>query len=138
MATTYKDLPSFAELFGERRLPPTPALPLTRDLVLIGGGQDRVLESVDEIRRLARRLHGAIRTVQLPRRIGPTGDVHVAIYDWSARSLLLSVGRVNASGEYGPDAAHKSEFMACNRSHVEFKMDDLWNASSVFADDAGW
>ena len=47
-----------------------------------------------------------------------------------ARLAVVKLGTaLNASGDYGPDNAHKSEFMACNRSHVEFKMDDLWNAS---------
>jgi hypothetical protein len=70
-------------------------------------------------------------TVQMPRHIGPTGDVHIAIYDWSSRNLFVSVGKVNAAGEYGP--AHSTEknssgeFMACNRSFLEFGYDSLWN-----------
>jgi hypothetical protein len=72
-------------------------------------------------------------TVQMPRHIGPTGDVHIAIYDWSARSLFVAVGKVNSDGNYGPEhSSEKSssgEFMACNRSFVEFGMDSLWNAS---------
>lgn len=32
-----------------------------------------------------------------------TGDQHIAMYDFGASSMLLSVGRINKDGDYGKD-----------------------------------
>merc|ERR1712216_895788 len=54
----------------------------------------------------------SIETIsQLPQQLGPTGDVHVAIYDYPNHKMLISVGAVDEAGTYGPD----NQGMACNR-----------------------
>jgi hypothetical protein len=65
-------------------------------------------------------------TVQLPRHAGPTGDVHIAIYDWGQRTLIVGIGETDANGDYFADKSG----MACNRSFVSWKMDDLWDMST--------
>ena len=60
-----------------------------------------------------------------------TGDVHIAVYDYKARSFLLSIGRVNGDGAYHPDGMDDSTsdgrdyWMAYNRPYVRFQLDDL-------------
>jgi len=38
---------------------------------------------------------------QLPQQLGPTGDVHIAIYDYPNQKMLVSVGQVDVNGTYG-------------------------------------
>ena len=60
-----------------------------------------------------------------------TGDVHIAIYDYKARSMLLSIGRVNKHGDYQPLEGEGSDnqdyWMAYNRPYVKFMLDDLYS-----------
>lgn len=60
---------------------------------------------------------------QLPQQLGPTGDVHVAIYDYPNHKMLMSVGLVDENGTYG----NNNEGMACNRPFLRFDLDSLWD-----------
>lgn len=56
-----------------------------------------------------------------------TGDVHIAIYDYVANEMLVSIGRVNKKGEYKPDGGEDdSLWKAYNRPYVRFYLDQLW------------
>jgi hypothetical protein len=59
-----------------------------------------------------------------------TGDVHIAVYDYQDRQMLLSIGRVNSKGEYSPESGEGSDddkfWMAYNRPYVQFSLDDLF------------
>ena len=63
---------------------------------------------------------------QLPQQLGPTGDVHVAIYDYPNHKMLMSVGLVDENGTYG----NNNEGMACNRPFLRFDLDSLWVRSA--------
>lgn len=55
-----------------------------------------------------------------------TGDVHIAVYDFGANEMLVSIGRINADGDYGPEDGDKSSWKAYNRPYLNFKLEDLW------------
>lgn len=56
-----------------------------------------------------------------------TGDVHIAVYDYSARQMLVSIGRVNAEGEYYPEGTTDDKvWKAYNRPYIQFSLDDLF------------
>lgn len=55
-----------------------------------------------------------------------TGDVHIAVYDFGANEMLVSIGRINAHGDYGPEDGDKSSWKAYNRPYLNFKLEDLW------------
>mmetsp|Transcript_42422 Transcript_42422/g.92310 ORF Transcript_42422/g.92310 Transcript_42422/m.92310 type:complete len:460 (+) Transcript_42422:25-1404(+) len=55
-----------------------------------------------------------------------TGDQHIAMYDFGASSMLLSVGRINKDGDYGPEGGDLSQWKAYNRPYLKFDLEDLW------------
>lgn len=56
-----------------------------------------------------------------------TGDVHIAIYDYMANEMLVSIGRINKKGEYGPDGGDDNNiWKAYNRPYLRFNLDKLW------------
>lgn len=56
-----------------------------------------------------------------------TGDVHIAVYDYSAREMLVSIGRVNKEGQYMPEGGtQKDVWEAHNRPFLRFNLNDLF------------
>ena len=56
-----------------------------------------------------------------------TGDVHIAIYDYVANEMLVSIGRINRKGEYKPEGGEDdSAWKAYNRPYLRFSLDKLW------------
>jgi hypothetical protein len=57
-----------------------------------------------------------------------TGDLHTAIYDYKAKQMYVSIGRINHEGKYCPesDCSDSDKWMAYNRPSVKFNLDDLW------------
>ena len=58
-----------------------------------------------------------------------TGDVHIAIYDYGTSEMLVSIGRINKNGAYGPDessSGDQNEWKAFNRPYVKFDLEVLW------------
>jgi len=57
-----------------------------------------------------------------------TGDVHIAVYDYSARQMLVSIGKVNGDGNYYPEGMTDDNdyWMAYNRPYIQFSLDDLF------------
>ena len=53
-----------------------------------------------------------------------TGDLHIPSYDFDAKQLYVSIGRINHDGNYGPTGG--SEWKAYNRPYLKFNLDDLW------------
>ena len=56
-----------------------------------------------------------------------TGDVHTAVYDFTARTMYVNIGRINHDGKYGPDGG--DVWKAYNRPSLKFNLDDLWNGN---------
>ena len=58
-----------------------------------------------------------------------TGDVHIAIYDYAANEMLVSIGRVNQQGKYMPEGGtDDSLWKAYNRPYLRFHLEDLWES----------
>lgn len=56
-----------------------------------------------------------------------TGDLHIASYDFTAKFMYLSVGRINHDGQYGPsDGSNNNLWKAYNRPYLKFNLEDLW------------
>ena len=55
-----------------------------------------------------------------------TGDQHIAMYDFGANQMLLSVGRINEDGNYGPVGGDLSSWKAYNRPYIKFDLSSLW------------
>lgn len=55
-----------------------------------------------------------------------TGDQHIAMYDFGASEMLLSVGRINEDGDYGPVGGDLAEWKAYNRPYLKFDLNALW------------
>lgn len=55
-----------------------------------------------------------------------TGDLHIAMYDFGENSMIVSIGRTNEDGDYGPIGGDLSSWKAYNRPYVKFDLDDLW------------
>jgi hypothetical protein len=57
-----------------------------------------------------------------------TGDVHIAVYDYTDRQMLVSIGRVNCEGNYYPteDNSDEKAWMAFNRPFLQFDLDSLF------------
>eukprot|EP01065_Artemidia_motanka_P046900 TRINITY_DN720_c0_g1_i1.p2 TRINITY_DN720_c0_g1~~TRINITY_DN720_c0_g1_i1.p2 ORF type:complete len:461 (+),score=198.90 TRINITY_DN720_c0_g1_i1:58-1383(+) len=53
-----------------------------------------------------------------------TGDLHIAVYDYGVRKVWISLGWVDADGNYGPDGKVGK---ACFQPYLEFSMDALFN-----------
>ncbi len=58
---------------------------------------------------------------QLPQQLGPTGDLHITVYDYPKREMLVGLGKVDADGNYGPNGA----WMAANRPFLRFDLAKL-------------
>jgi hypothetical protein len=52
-----------------------------------------------------------------------TGDLHIAVYDYAAPTMWLSVGRIDSAGNFGPDG---HMWKACYRPYLEYNLPDLW------------
>lgn len=52
-----------------------------------------------------------------------TGDLHNAVYDYGLQKMWISIGRIDAQGNYGPDG---SAWKAFNRPYINFDLADLW------------
>jgi hypothetical protein len=55
-----------------------------------------------------------------------TGDQHIAMYDFGESRMFLSVGRINADGDYGPEGGDLNAWKAYNRPYLKFNLEDLW------------
>jgi len=55
-----------------------------------------------------------------------SGDQHIAMYDFGDKKMLLSVGKINEDGEYGPVGGDLSSWKAYNRPWLQFDLEDLW------------
>lgn len=57
-----------------------------------------------------------------------TGDVHIAAYDYGNNQMLVSIGKINENGEYGPVGSEDmSVWKAYNRPYLQFDLENLWN-----------
>jgi len=56
-----------------------------------------------------------------------TGDVHIAAYDFGNNKMIVSIGRIDENGQYGPEGGDKNQWKAYNRPYVQFDLNDLWN-----------
>lgn len=57
-----------------------------------------------------------------------TGDVHIAIYDYAANEMLVSIGRINKKGQYKPEGGDDDNvWKAYNRPYLRFSLDKLWS-----------
>mmetsp|Transcript_5090 Transcript_5090/g.6452 ORF Transcript_5090/g.6452 Transcript_5090/m.6452 type:complete len:480 (+) Transcript_5090:59-1498(+) len=52
-----------------------------------------------------------------------TGDLHIAVYDYGNPTMWVSVGRINAAGDFGPDG---HMWKACYRPYLQFDLAQLW------------
>lgn len=56
-----------------------------------------------------------------------TGDVHIASYDFTAKTMYVAIGKVNRDGEYRPEGGEdNSVWKAYNRPYLKFNLADLW------------
>lgn len=56
-----------------------------------------------------------------------TGDLHIASYDFTAGTMNVAIGRINAKGDYMPEGgADSSVWKAYNRPYLKFTLADLW------------
>jgi hypothetical protein len=55
-----------------------------------------------------------------------TGDLHIAMYDFGSNEIIVSVGRTNSKGEYGPEGCDLSMWKAYNRPFLRWSFSDLW------------
>lgn len=58
-----------------------------------------------------------------------TGDQHIAMYDFGNEQMLVSIGRINAEGNYGPVDGDLSSWKAYNRPYLKFDLKDLWTGA---------
>jgi len=58
-----------------------------------------------------------------------TGDLHIASYDFTAKTMYVSIGRINRNGEYGPEGGDTSSWKAYNRPYLKFQLEDLWTGN---------
>lgn len=54
-----------------------------------------------------------------------TGDVHIATYDYGNKQMMVSVGKLNGDGKFGPED-DKNQGKAYNRPYLRLNLDDLW------------
>lgn len=66
---------------------------------------------------------GALTASNFPRLMA-SGDLHVAVYDFGRKQAFISLGAIDANGNYGPDG---KVWQACNRPFLQFDMETLWN-----------
>lgn len=56
-----------------------------------------------------------------------TGDQQIAFWDFGSNTMIFSIGRINAEGNYGPEGSTTmTEWMAYNRPYLKYNLDDLW------------
>ena len=55
-----------------------------------------------------------------------TGDVHIASYDFGNKQMIVSIGRINEDGQYGPVGGNLDSWKAYNRPYVQFDLEELW------------
>jgi len=55
-----------------------------------------------------------------------TGDLHIASYDFTTKTMYVSIGRINKNGEYGPEGGDTSSWKAYNRPYLKFNLEDFW------------
>ena len=55
-----------------------------------------------------------------------TGDVHIAAYDYGHKQMIVSIGRVNKDGNYGPEGGDTSVWKAYNRPYLQFDLEVLY------------
>lgn len=58
-----------------------------------------------------------------------TGDQHIAMYDFGKEQMLVSIGRINEEGDYGPIGGDLKSWKAYNRPYLIFDMQDLWTGA---------
>jgi hypothetical protein len=58
-----------------------------------------------------------------------TGDQHIAMYDFGNEQMLVSIGRINEEGNYGPIDGDLSSWKAYNRPYLQFNLQDLWTGA---------
>lgn len=59
-----------------------------------------------------------------------TGDIHIAFYDFAGTgNMIISIGRINAEGEYGPTGGDLNLWKAYNRPYLSFSLADLWTGN---------
>ena len=59
--------------------------------------------------------------------IHSTGDLHIAAYDYGAKQMIVSIGKINENGEYGPVGGDLSSWKAYNRPYLQFDLESLFN-----------
>lgn len=75
-------------------------------------------------------MYGAISlsTAPIITQYHQTGDHHIAFYDFQGTGeMILSIGRINRKGEYGPEGGDLESWMAYNRPYLRFNLSNLWN-----------
>lgn len=56
-----------------------------------------------------------------------TGDVQIAAYNFKSDEMVVSTGKTNKKGQFGPeDSKDQSVWKAYNRPYVKFTLSDLW------------
>jgi hypothetical protein len=58
-----------------------------------------------------------------------TGDQHIAMYDFGNEQMMVSIGRINSEGQYGPIGGDTRSWMAYNRPYLLFNLQDLWTGA---------
>jgi hypothetical protein len=58
-----------------------------------------------------------------------TGDQHIAMYDFGKEQMLVSIGRINEDGNYGPVGGDLKSWKAYNRPYLIFNLQDLWTGA---------
>jgi hypothetical protein len=58
-----------------------------------------------------------------------TGDQHIAMYDFGNEQMLVSIGRINEEGDYGPIDGDLKSWKAYNRPYLLFNLQDLWTGA---------
>lgn len=115
-----------AKAYNESTLPSRTSQPAMRDLAYVDKhaqpSGDSTLPALLEARRGS--LTADLMAQDIPRLTG-SGDVHIAIYDYSpARpTALIALGRVAANGSYVGKAARK----AFEAPFMKFDLNALWN-----------
>lgn len=67
-----------------------------------------------------------MENTRIAARYHKTGDLHIASYDYGNNKMIVSIGRINEDGEYGPVGGDTSLWKAYNRPYLQFDLDELW------------
>jgi len=71
----------------------------------------------------------SMENVRIGVRFHQTGDVHIASYDFGNNKMIVSIGRINEDGQYGPVGGNLDSWKAYNRPYVQFDLDELWKGN---------